>query len=254
MYKRITKGILGFLGLIILYRVFLILANIHYIQDFINMLSFNVMHNNSNIDAVALSNGIHFTKNILDLVSVVLLFTIALCVILLISICMKSKETITDPLCKVYNRRYFNSYIDRKKDPIKTKHSVLMLDIDYFKEYNDNYGHQAGDKTLRLIAKCLKHSCRKSDTIIRFGGEEFCIFLPDTNKDIATDIAKRILNNVKDLNIEHDYSEISNHVTVSIGIASYNSKRGNCSFEDMIKKADKKLYKAKSMGKNTYFN
>lgn len=97
-----------------------------------------------------------------------------------------------DPLCNVYNRRYLELY----KKNVKSRDipiSILMIDVDYFKLYNDNYGHQCGDEVLKSISEVLKSSCRKSDMIFRYGGEEFCIVLKNTIKKESMFLQKEYL-------------------------------------------------------------
>ncbi|MEN2258606.1 GGDEF domain-containing protein [Paraclostridium benzoelyticum] len=105
----------------------------------------------------------------------------------------KSKyESMKDPLCNVYNRRYLELY----KKNVKSRDipiSILMIDVDYFKLYNDNYGHQCGDEVLKSISEVLKSSCRKSDMIFRYGGEEFCIVLKNTIKKESMFLQKEYL-------------------------------------------------------------
>jgi diguanylate cyclase (GGDEF)-like protein len=124
----------------------------------------------------------------------------------------------------------------RNKTPI----SLCMIDIDNFKKINDKYGHGVGDNVLKTFAKEVKKILRKSDIIIRFGGEEFLVVLPNTNIDNAEILANKICTHFNNLNKEV-------HFTVSIGIAEY---KNNNSIDDLISEADKCLYLAKENGKN----
>lgn len=162
----------------------------------------------------------------------------------------KSKlESLKDSLlCNIYNRRFLDSYINNLNDkdlPV----SFLMIDVDYFKLYNDNYGHQAGDLILKNISYVLKKNCRKEDIVARYGGEEFCVLLKGANKYSALNFAKRIKENLESLNLKHEYSKISNHVTFSIGIYTLYSKKN---IKNAIKLSDKALYISKSKGRNRY--
>ena len=136
----------------------------------------------------------------------------------------------------------------REKAPI----SVLMIDVDFFKQYNDTYGHSAGDKCLITIAETLRKSMpRADDFVARYGGEEFVIVLPNTNESGACNVAERLLECVRNCNILHEKSDAANHVTISIGIAT-----GIVEFthtaDDFIKCADQMLYKSKQTGRNKY--
>lgn len=157
----------------------------------------------------------------------------------------------TDSLTNIANRRYFNEYIQqewsraiREKMPL----SIIMCDVDYFKQYNDTYGHLEGDECLKNIASCLKESLhRPSDLLARYGGEEFIMVLPNTQN--ALSFAKNILKNIENLEILHKSSNISKFVTVSIGIVTVIPKRDSSALE-FLQKADDALYEAKANGRN----
>ncbi len=161
----------------------------------------------------------------------------------------KSKyESMKDPLCNVYNRRYLELY----KKNVKSRDipiSILMIDVDYFKLYNDNYGHQCGDEVLKSISEVLKSSCRKSDMIFRYGGEEFCIVLKNTIKKESMFFAERILKNISDKKIKHQYSKASNYISLSIGISTIYS---NKDIRNAINLADQALYISKENGRDKY--
>lgn len=157
-----------------------------------------------------------------------------------------------DGLTGIANRRLFNTTLDRdlaqscrKQDSL----SLLLIDVDFFKLYNDKYGHVAGDSVLQKISQTLSDSCVGTDDLVaRYGGEEFAIILPATTIDRAKEIAVRIVNNVKRLGIEHEASPHNKTLTVSIGIATHaDNCNKNC--VELIDKADKALYRAKSMGR-----
>lgn len=162
--------------------------------------------------------------------------------------------SITDELTNLYNRRYFNEVINKEINRAKRdKHylSFLMLDIDYFKKYNDNYGHQAGDEALKKVAMVLNQNTKRaSDFAFRLGGEEFGIIISSTSKDEALTLANKIKVCIEDLKIPHELSEVSKYLTTSIGLVT---KEGEdiSNANILYKKADEKLYQAKSEGKNT---
>ncbi len=156
-----------------------------------------------------------------------------------------------DGLTGIYNKRYFmdNLRFQWFKYYKRSKISLLMIDVDYFKLYNDYYGHVEGDKCLIKIAKELKNIIRKSEDIVaRFGGEEFVILLPQTDTLLALQVANRAKRKILELKIPHKLSPISPFITVSIGISTMIPKDKN--FEEIIKKADKALYLAKKKGRN----
>jgi len=161
--------------------------------------------------------------------------------------------SITDELTKLNNRRSFLEYMDmvwkqgqRLNQPI----SVMLLDIDYFKKYNDSLGHLEGDKALIAVAQSLKNQVkRETDFVARFGGEEFVCLLPFINKDEAIEFAKSMVKSIEDLNITHPKSEISKYVTVSVGISTGVPDKNN-SMTQLLDNADKALYTAKESGRN----
>jgi len=164
-----------------------------------------------------------------------------------------TKLTEHDSLTGLHNRRYLMKTFKREwtrhqrnKKPI----SVILLDIDFFKLFNDKHGHQAGDECLKQIARALANSIeRPADVIARYGGEEFLAILPETNLDGAFHIAERMRKAVETLQIRHDGSDITDHVTVSAGVASVQPVPGN-NYERLIKNADDVLYEAKHCGRN----
>lgn len=158
-----------------------------------------------------------------------------------------------DPLTGLSNRRGLNRkaavlwpYCARTK----TRVGIIEVDIDYFKKYNDKFGHPAGDRCLKLVAKALKNSARRSvDITARTGGEEFIIFVQDMNESEIVDFSMKIRRNIAELKIPHAYAGVSNYVTVSMGIA-YCIPGGDISFSELYEKADRALYQAKSNGRN----
>jgi diguanylate cyclase (GGDEF)-like protein len=159
--------------------------------------------------------------------------------------------SITDPLTTLPNRRYLQERLTEELNRSKRYDypmSFLMIDIDDFKAYNDNNGHQAGDVALQITAHCLKAALRSADVASRYGGEEFCILLPQTSMVEAGVIADRIRQRVATTHFPHGKSQPLGRVSVSIGVSSY-SKVIN-SFETVISAADRALYKAKRLGKD----
>ncbi|GLQ30884.1 sensor domain-containing diguanylate cyclase [Litoribrevibacter albus] len=163
------------------------------------------------------------------------------------------KMSYEDGLTSVANRRMFDKALRnewgrllRTQSPL----SIIMFDIDYFKHYNDTYGHQEGDKCLKKVAEILKNEIkRSSDLIARYGGEEFILLLPGTNEEDAKSLALKCCTAVRKANIPHDSSEISNTVTVSGGVGSLIPIQTSKP-EAIIKMADNMLYIAKKNGRN----
>jgi len=156
-----------------------------------------------------------------------------------------------DPLTNLYNRRYLSDIsqdlllLAKRND---TDLSVLMIDIDKFKNINDTYGHDVGDEVIKLLSKQLINFVRKSDVVARLGGEEFAIILPNTDVDNAKNKAEEIRKEVELLTIKLENS-LSISFTVSIGVSSFN-KEVDLEFESILKKSDEALYEAKENGRN----
>lgn len=164
------------------------------------------------------------------------------------------EEALTDALTSVSNRRHFDQYLDQEwKRAIRysSAFSLIMVDIDHFKLFNDYYGHQAGDSCIRSIAEAGRQVCNRSvDLFARYGGEEFAIVLPDTDHQGAVIVAKKLLAEVESLKIPHEKSSVGKHVTISIGVASCQVESKECDFSDLLKIADDMLYAAKEQGRN----
>ena len=160
----------------------------------------------------------------------------------------------SDELTGLYNRRFFNKLLDEqfeKHQKLKNGFSVLMIDIDYFKQYNDTFGHLKGDDCLILVSNILKQYVRESDFTCRFGGEEFCIILPNTSESKAITLANRLRKKVEQLRISHLKSIVSPFLTISIGVASIpKNKPATIDAQALISKADQALYKVKQNGRN----
>ncbi|MGN7981696.1 sensor domain-containing diguanylate cyclase [Burkholderia sp. 22313] len=158
----------------------------------------------------------------------------------------------TDGLTGLNNRRSFGEVLDREWRRARRARSVfslLFVDVDRFKAYNDTYGHQAGDDALAAVARCIGDNIRRPvDTAARYGGEEFVVLLPDTPQTGAAQIAERIRAAIDQLALEHAGSEYG-HVTASIGLASW-TPEGDEEAGIVIKAADEALYHAKATGRN----
>ncbi|WP_333862003.1 GGDEF domain-containing protein [Clostridium sp.] len=158
-----------------------------------------------------------------------------------------------DFLTNLYNRRFFNELLIREwKICARDKYflSVLMLDVDKFKDYNDTYGHIQGDECLKLISKCLKKIInRPRDIVIRYGGEEFVVLMPETDLEEAKYTAENIRLEVEKLQILHEGFENYGVVTISIGIAATIPSE-KISPESLLYRADVALYRAKENGRN----
>jgi len=167
----------------------------------------------------------------------------------------ENEKIFFDGLTNIYNRRFFNESIERIIKSLSRSDSVLtliMADIDCFKQFNDTYGHTAGDECLRKIANVLdKCAPRADDFVARYGGEEFVLVLSNTDENGARNVAERILSSVRELGIPHENSSAADHVTISIGIVT-DVVRQTHTPEDFINKADMMLYKSKQGGRDRY--
>lgn len=160
-----------------------------------------------------------------------------------------------DPLTNIFNRRYFDENLARILKNLSRSESMLsmmMIDIDRFKQYNDTYGHDKGDECLKMIANCLsKTITRETDFVARYGGEEFAVVLPNTDRNGACIIAEKLLKNIINLNIIHKKNDASPVVTVSIGVTTSKVERSQTD-HDYIKRSDEMLYMSKQGGRNRY--
>lgn len=158
----------------------------------------------------------------------------------------KTKLALIDGLTNLYNRAYFNRALSREIKRAKRYgeiFSVLFLDMDNFKKYNDAYGHVAGDKVLKKTSKLLTKHSREEDIVARYGGEEFVIIMPRTSKNSALWLANRLRKEVQDIK-----KRLNTRITISGGISEFPADSNNS--EDLIRCADKALYRAKYLGKN----
>ena len=158
-----------------------------------------------------------------------------------------------DGLTGLYNRRKMDEYLEQswfKSLESKQPLSVLLIDIDHFKGYNDTYGHPAGDDCLKKVAQNIKEKLREDiDFVARYGGEEFIAILNNTNRDKAGFLAERVRKGIENLKITHASSEISNYITVSIGVCTL-YQFSNKKLQTFIEMTDEALYKAKAEGRN----
>lgn len=158
----------------------------------------------------------------------------------------------TDGLTNIANRRAFDLYMNQliSTSPKGVEASILVCDVDFFKKYNDFYGHALGDKALRLIADNFKRNLHsETDFVARYGGEEFVIVLKNTNETEAQSVANNLLISIKELNISHQKSDIAETVTVSIGCHTFFPAEQQ-EHTSLFVKADKALYLAKSLGRD----
>lgn len=164
-----------------------------------------------------------------------------------------SIDATTDSLTGAYNRRYFDERYKSEFGRAQrqgTAFGLLMLDIDYFKDYNDNYGHPAGDRALISVVNAIKQQLnRATDLLMRYGGEEFAVLLPDCDEQGARSVAERLRAAVIDLNIPHQKSRVADYLTLSIGSASVPAGV-RCDPACLLQTADNALYEAKRSGRN----
>lgn len=161
------------------------------------------------------------------------------------------REAMTDGLTGLSNRKSFDVEIDRvlrESSERKGMFTLLMLDIDYFKSFNDNFGHQVGDQVLRLVARTLKDGLKGKDFAARYGGEEFAIILPDTDLSGAVIVGNALRKAVasKDV-INRSTGKVLGRITLSVGVAEY---AGEKTVEELVARADGALYTAKHNGRN----
>ena len=168
---------------------------------------------------------------------------------------MLERLALLDGLTGIHNRRYLDEQLEREvnrayRDELSL--SVIMIDIDHFKPFNDNYGHGEGDQCLKRITQALTGALlRPGDTLCRYGGEEFTALLPDTDSIGVQRVAHRLRERVESLVIPHEYSSVSGVVTISLGTASIESHEAReTTGETLLKRADDALYAAKHAGRN----
>ena len=158
-----------------------------------------------------------------------------------------------DGLTGVGNRRHFDATLDqewKRAAREQSELSLVLIDVDFFKRYNDAYGHLAGDDCLRQVARALASVVhRPADTVCRYGGEEFAVLLPSTHASGASAVAESLRAGVESLQLEHKASEVAPHVTLSLGVSTRCPRAGTAA-DELIKSADDALYQAKRGGRN----
>ncbi|MBD3386238.1 diguanylate cyclase [candidate division KSB1 bacterium] len=162
---------------------------------------------------------------------------------------------VTDGLTQLHNYRYFKEYITRelrRAQRHKNDVSLIMLDIDFFKHYNDTHGHLAGDQVLRTIASLMKKNIRDIDFAARYGGEEFTIVLSQTDKPGAGIVAEKIRKLVEEHPFEFQEKQPNGNLTISMGVATF--PRDGKTTDELIHSADRRLYQAKAQGRNNVIN
>jgi diguanylate cyclase (GGDEF)-like protein len=158
-----------------------------------------------------------------------------------------------DALTGIYNRRFMEESLKRLMRSLSLSGgtlSLLMMDVDFFKRYNDTYGHLMGDECLKAVAGALAENIKRSgDFVARYGGEEFIVVLPNTDENGAKLVANRMLKNIRELGIPHEKNDAANCVTISIG-ATCGNVAPTQKADDYIKRADEALYMSKQNGRN----
>jgi diguanylate cyclase (GGDEF)-like protein len=160
------------------------------------------------------------------------------------------KQALTDTLTGLFNKRHFETQLELHHRRIKRKNgelSLIMMDVDDFKQINDKHGHPQGDVVLARLGKVIRTSLRDGDIACRYGGEEFSVILPDTSLEIAREIAERIRKTAASQVFAPARPLSSFNVTLSLGVAAWQEGK---TAQDLVAMADAALYKAKSRGKN----
>jgi diguanylate cyclase (GGDEF)-like protein len=159
-------------------------------------------------------------------------------------------QSVRDPLTGLFNRRHMEESLARELLRANRNHkplAVFMADLDHFKEFNDSFGHEAGDILLREVGALFNSQVRGGDIACRYGGEEFLIILMDTNFDVALQRAETLRGQVRSLQVHHR-GQTLRHVTISIGVAAYPDH--GAAAQDIINAADRALYRAKASGRD----
>lgn len=163
------------------------------------------------------------------------------------------RMTLMDSLTEIPNRRCFDVTLEKEIRRARRDGSFLslvMMDIDFFKNYNDRYGHVAGDVCLQRVAKAIERVLKRaSDCAVRYGGEEFAMILPGTDMESAIHVAEEVRSAVAELNIQHASSDVAEHISLSLGVATVSSDHKMSPLE-LIETADASLYQAKKNGRN----
>lgn len=160
------------------------------------------------------------------------------------------QQALTDGLTGVYNRRWLDQMLPRllqRSELDGLPFCVLMIDIDHFKKFNDTYGHRVGDDVLRIVAETLVKKVRPIDLVVRYGGEEFCALLPETELQSGIGAGERLLEAISEIELSGDNNSPIPGVTISAGLAE---RRTQEKTEEILKRADQALYLAKTQGRN----
>ncbi|WP_462320433.1 diguanylate cyclase domain-containing protein [Halochromatium sp.] len=164
------------------------------------------------------------------------------------------KIALQDGLTEIPNRRYFDRKLSQewnRQSRYQGPLSLLMIDIDHFKPYNDSYGHGAGDLCLRRVAQALAQvPARSADLVARYGGEEFVALLPETDATGACQVAEQMRSAIHALAIPHAYSPVADHITLSIGASTHRAQQPVANAEALKQAADQALYQAKEQGRD----
>ena len=160
-----------------------------------------------------------------------------------------------DVMTGVYNRKFLEDNMERIiKSLIRREGNLgmMMIDVDHFKKYNDTYGHSQGDVCLKAIAEAIEQSLfRPDDFVVRYGGEEFVVVMPDADETAARVVANRVIDNVRQLGIPHEKNKAAAHVTISVGVTVANVAIMQ-NIEEYVKRADEALYYSKNTGRDRY--
>ena len=160
-----------------------------------------------------------------------------------------------DVMTGVFNRKYLEDNMDRiTKSLIRRNGNIgmMMIDVDYFKKYNDTYGHSKGDDCLKAIAEAIQQSLfRPDDFVVRYGGEEFVVVMPDADESAVRVVANRVINSVRLLDIPHEKNKAAPYVTISVGVTVAVAKNKQY-IEEYINCADEALYYSKNTGRDRY--
>lgn len=158
-----------------------------------------------------------------------------------------------DGLTHIANRRHFDEFMSkelRRTQRAPQSTSVIMIDVDFFKAYNDHYGHGLGDECLVQVARSMRQVIKRpNDLLARYGGEEFAVILPETPLEGALQVANELHQAVSDLDIKHEFSGVKDHVTISVGVAT-SVLSDQMQVNELLKRADAALYQAKHQGRN----
>lgn len=160
------------------------------------------------------------------------------------------QQALTDGLTSVYNRRWLDRMLPRllqRSEQDKQPFCVLMIDVDHFKKFNDNYGHAVGDKALCTVADTLVKKVRPIDLVVRYGGEEFCVLLPETDLESGIDAGERLRKAIHDTEVSDSNENPLPKISISAGLAAH---REGENAEEMLKRADQALYLAKATGRD----